>query len=63
MVVCGLFLAPKYTCALAMISYYNPRIWHTYMGTKHLDATVLCTMLPLVGFSIGKIVSDFFFCQ
>jgi hypothetical protein len=40
MVVCGLFLVPKYTCDLAMISYYNPRIPHTYMGTKHPDATV-----------------------
>jgi hypothetical protein len=40
MVVCGLFLVPEYTYDLAMISYYNTRIQHTYMGTKHLDATV-----------------------
>jgi hypothetical protein len=35
-----LSLVPEYTFDLAMISYYNPRIRHTYMGTKHLGATV-----------------------
>jgi hypothetical protein len=40
MVVSGLFLVLKYTRDLAMISHYNPRIRPTYMGTKHLDATV-----------------------
>jgi hypothetical protein len=59
MVVCGLFLVQN-THDLATISHYNPRIRRTYMGTKHLDATVSWTMLPLFGFSLGKIVSDFF---
>jgi len=61
----GVWITPssKYTCDLAMISHYNPGIRHTYMGTKHLDATVSWTRLPLFGFFIGKIVSDFFFCQ
>jgi hypothetical protein len=42
----GAWIIPssKYTCDLAMISHYNPRIRHTYMGTKHLDATVSWTM-------------------
>jgi hypothetical protein len=63
MVVSGLFLVQKYTCDLAMISHYNPRIRCTYMeqGTLMQQFDGEC-YLSLV-FLLEKLLVTFFLCQ